>query len=97
MTDPVRARARARRACALAPKPTSGTSGHTTTQRGRGEVILLPICRRCGWLRGSPGCRAAHRLNAAVRMWSRREWLRYQRTGRLPTWDYTSRRDRRRR
>jgi hypothetical protein len=25
-----------------------------------------------------------------------REWLRYRRTGRLPAWDYTSRRDRRR-
>jgi hypothetical protein len=29
-------------------------------------------------------------------MWTRREWLRYRRTGRLPAWDYTSRRDRRR-
>jgi hypothetical protein len=55
----------------------------------------MPICRRCGWPRGGPGCRAAHRLNPAIRMWSRREWLRYRRTGRLPAWDYTSRRDRR--
>jgi hypothetical protein len=61
-----------------------------------GEVIALPICRRCGWPRGGPGCRAVHRLNPAGRMWSRREWLRYRRTGRLPAWDYTSRRDRRR-
>jgi hypothetical protein len=57
---------------------------------------MLPICRRCGWPRGGPGCRAAHRLNPAARIWSRREWLRYRRTGRLPAWDYTSRRDRRR-
>jgi hypothetical protein len=59
-------------------------------------VIALPICHRCGWPRGGLGCRAAHRLNPTTRMWTRRQWLRYRRTGRLPVWDYTSRRDRRR-
>jgi hypothetical protein len=90
------ARVRARHACVLAPPTVRGTSGRTTTHRDRREVIALPICRRCGWPRGGPGCRAAHGLNPAARMWSRREWLRYRRTGRLPAWDYTSRRDRRR-
>jgi hypothetical protein len=83
---------------------TSARAGHQpaaefrteTTQGDREEVIALPVCRRCGWPRGGPGCRAAHRLNLGIRMWSRREWLRYRRTGRLPAWDYTSRRDRRR-
>jgi hypothetical protein len=53
-------------------------------------------CRRCGWERGSQGCRNAHRLNLRTRAWSRREWERYQRTSRLPWWDVPSRRDRRR-
>jgi hypothetical protein len=90
------ARVRAQRACALAAQSSLRNSGRTTTHRDRGEVIALPICRRCGWPHGGPGCHAAHRLNPATRMWSRREWLRYRRTGRLPAWDYTSRRDRRR-
>jgi hypothetical protein len=89
-------RACARRTCALAPQPAFRNSGRTTTHRDREKVIALSICRRCGWPRGGPSCRAAHRLNPAARMWSRREWLRYRRTGRLPAWDYTSRRDRRR-
>jgi hypothetical protein len=87
------------RACAYTPAPCGATTprgipDETTTHRDRWEVIALRICRRCGWPRGGPGCRAAHRLNPAARMWSRREWLRYRRTGRLPAWDYTSRRDR---
>jgi hypothetical protein len=56
----------------------------------------MSICRRCGWPRGSPGCRAAHQFNSANRMWFRREWLRHCHTGRLNAWYYTSRRDRRR-
>jgi len=57
---------------------------------------MARTCRRCGWPKRSAGCRAAHRLRPAVRMWSRREWARYRATGRLPWWDHTSRRDRRR-
>jgi hypothetical protein len=67
-------------------QPPTGTEGDD----------LVRICHRCGWPRGGPGCRAAHRLNPATRMWTRHQWLRYGRTGRLPAWDYTSRRDRRR-
>jgi hypothetical protein len=90
------ARVRARRAYALAPQLAFRNSGRTTALRDQREVIVLPVCRRCGWPRGGPGCRAAHSLYLAPRMWSRREWLRYRRTGRLPAWDYTSHRDRRR-
>jgi hypothetical protein len=51
-------------------------------------------CRRCGWERGSQACKQAHLLNPRTRMWSRREWQRYRRDGRLPWWDVSSRRDR---
>jgi hypothetical protein len=71
-------------ACALQAKGPRGIPDGTTTHRDR------------GWPHAGLGCRAAHQLNPATRMWSRREWLRYRRTGRLPAWDYTSRRDRRR-
>jgi hypothetical protein len=91
---PARVRVRVR-ACALQGKGPRGIPDRTTTHRDRGGD-LMSICRRCGWPRGGPGCRAAHLLNPATRMWSRREWLHYRRTGRLPAWDYTSRRDRRR-
>jgi len=87
------------RACAYTPAPCRTkvraefrTEQPPTVTEG-GD--LMSICRRCGWPRGSPGCRTTHRLNPATCMWSRREWLRYRRTGRLPAWDYTSRRDRR--
>jgi hypothetical protein len=78
-----RARVRAC-ACALQAKDPRGLRDGTTTHRDR------------GWPRGGPGCRAAHRLNPASRMWTRREWGRYRRTGRLPAWDYTNRHGRRR-
>jgi hypothetical protein len=64
-----------------------------TVTEGGDRVGHLPPLRLA---HGDPGCRAAHRLNPTARMWSRREWERYQRTGRLPAWDYTSRTDRRR-
>jgi len=57
---------------------------------------MARTCRRCGWPTRSAGCRDAHRLRPAARGWSRREWLRYRATGRLPRRDHTSRRDRRR-
>jgi hypothetical protein len=79
--------------CRTTPRAEFRTKQPLTVTEG-GDLVR--ICRRCGWPRGSPGCRAAHRLNPATRMWTRREWLRYQRNGRLPAWDYTSRRDRRR-
>jgi hypothetical protein len=53
-------------------------------------------CRRCGWPKGSNGCRQSHLLNPRVRMWSRREWERHRDTGKLRWWDTSSRRDRRR-
>lgn len=53
-------------------------------------------CRRCGWPRGSDACRLAHLLNPRIRMWSRRAWEHYHKTGRLPWWDTSGRRDRRR-
>jgi len=57
---------------------------------------MARTCRRCGWPKHSHACLQAHLRNPAVRGWSRREWLRYRATGRLPWWDHTSRRDRRR-
>jgi hypothetical protein len=70
-------------ACALQGKGLHGIPDGTTTHRDR------------GWPCGGAGCRADHRLDPATRMWSRREWLRYWRTGRLPAWYSTSRRTRR--
>lgn len=52
-------------------------------------------CRRCGWPKGSDACRLAHRLSPRTRMWSRPQWERYQRNGKLPWWDRSGRRDRR--
>jgi hypothetical protein len=91
-----RVRVRVHTPAPCSTKAPRGIPDGTTTHRERKEVIGLPTCRRCGWPPGGPGCSAAHRLNPATRMWSRREWLRYRRTGQLPAWNYTSRRDRRR-
>jgi hypothetical protein len=89
------------RACARTRLRLAGQTPRAEFRTERPRTVTeggdrLSICRRCGWTHGGPGCRAAHRLNLATRMWSRREWLRYRRTGRLPIWDYPSRRDRRR-
>jgi hypothetical protein len=50
-------------------------------------------CQRCGWSRGSAACRMAHYRGPveAERMWTRPQWERYRRTGRLPRWDHSRR------